>query len=44
MVKSGAQKNTKNKAKHLKLMARKKNKLRQEKKIERLNLKSLLLK
>jgi len=44
MAKSGAQKNTKNKAKHLKLMARKKNKLRQEKKIERLNLKSLLLK
>ncbi|WP_283640672.1 MULTISPECIES: hypothetical protein [Mesonia] len=44
MAKSGAQKNTKNKAKHSKLMARKKNKLRQEKENRKAKLKELAAK
>lgn len=44
MAKSGAQKNTKNKAKHAKLMARKKNKLRQEKENRKARLKELTVK
>ncbi|MBW2961364.1 hypothetical protein [Mesonia aestuariivivens] len=44
MAKSGAQKNTKNKAKHAKLMDRKKNKLRQEKENRKSKLKELTAK
>ncbi|PZW40623.1 MULTISPECIES: hypothetical protein [Mesonia] len=44
MAKSGSEKNTKNKAKHTKLMNRKKNKLRQEKADRKARLKELTAK
>ena len=44
MGKKGKEKNTKNKAKHSKLMARKKNKLREDKKQHELRLKALVRK
>jgi hypothetical protein len=44
MAKSGSEKNTKNKAKHTKLMNRKKNKLRQEKVDRKARLKELTAK
>ena len=42
MAKKGSAKNTKNKAKHSKLMAQKKNKLRAEKEIHARRIKSIL--
>jgi len=42
MSKSGSAKNTKNKAKHSKLMAKKKNKLRKEKIARKQKLKAIL--
>jgi len=44
MAKKGREKNTKNKAKHSKLMARKKNKLAQEKVLHKERLKALVAK
>ncbi len=44
MAKKGQAKNTKNKAKHSKLMAQKKNKLRAEKELHAKRLKSILQK
>ncbi|SHI32612.1 hypothetical protein SAMN04488096_101131 [Mesonia phycicola] len=44
MAKSGSEKNTKNKAKHTKLMNRKKNKLREEKENRKARLKELTAK
>lgn len=44
MTKKGQAKNTKNKAKHSKLMDRKKNKLRKEKELRREKLKSIIKK
>ena len=44
MAKSGSEKNTKNKAKHTKLMNRKKNKIRQEKENRKARLKELVAK
>ncbi|MDT0295196.1 hypothetical protein ACFQ3R_05135 [Mesonia ostreae] len=41
MAKSGSEKNTKNKAKHTKLMNRKKNKMRDEKEARKAKLKEL---
>ena len=43
MAKSGSAKNTKNKAKHTKLMDKKKNKLRQEKLARKDKLKAIIL-
>jgi len=42
MAKKGSAKNTKNKAKHSKLMARKKNKLREEKELHAKRLKLIV--
>lgn len=42
MAKSGSEKNTKNKAKHTKLMNRKKNKARKEKEARKTKLKELV--
>lgn len=42
MAKTGSEKNTKNKAKHTKLMNRKKNKAREEKEARKLKLKELV--
>jgi len=42
MAKSGSEKNTKNKAKHTKLMNRKKNKAREEKEARKAKLKHLV--
>ena len=44
MAKKGSAKNTKNKAKHSKLMAQKKNKLREEKELHARKIKSILQK
>ena len=44
MAKQGRDKNTKNKAKHTKLMNRKKNKLREEKRLRAERLKALIQK
>ncbi len=44
MAKQGRDKNTKNKAKHTKLMNRKKNKLREEKRLRAERLKALVKK
>ncbi len=44
MAKQGRDKNTKNKAKHTKLMNRKKNKLREEKRLRSERLKALMKK
>lgn len=44
MAKKGKEKNTKNKAKHTKLMNRKLNKLREEKEMRRKRLKDLVTK
>jgi len=44
MAKKGREKNTKNKAKHSKLMARKKNKLVQEKALHKERLKAIVAK
>lgn len=42
MAKSGHEKNTQNKAKHAKLMARKKNKLKTEKETRKARLKAIM--
>ena len=42
MAKTGRQKNTKNKAKHSKFMARKTNKLKEEKALRKLRLKAII--
>ena len=44
MAKQGREKNTKNKAKHSKLMARKKNKLKTEKELRKERLKAIVAK
>jgi len=44
MAKQGREKNTKNKAKHSKLMTRKKNKLKSEKEIRKERLKAIIAK
>jgi hypothetical protein len=44
MAKQGREKNTKNKAKHNKLMARKKNKLKTEKALRKERLKAIITK
>lgn len=44
MAKKGSEKNTKNKAKHSKLMARKKNKLKKEKELHKQRLKQIVAK
>lgn len=44
MAKQGREKNTKNKAKHSKLMARKKNKLKSEKEARQAKLKAIIKK
>ncbi len=44
MAKQGREKNTKNKAKHAKLMARKKNKLKSEKEARQAKLKAIIKK
>lgn len=44
MAKLGCEKNTKNKAKHSKLMSRKKNKLKSEKEIRKERLKAIIAK
>jgi len=44
MAKTGSEKNTKNKAKHTKLMNRKKNKMREEKEARKVKLKELVSK
>lgn len=44
MAKKGQEKNTKNKAKHSKLMARKNNKLKKEKEARKLKLKQIITK
>ena len=44
MAKQGREKNTKNKAKHSKLMTRKKNKLKSEKEIRKEKLKAIIAK
>lgn len=44
MAKKGREKNTKNKAKHSKLMARKKNKLKTEKETRQAKLKAIIKK
>ncbi|REE78856.1 hypothetical protein BX611_2993 [Lutibacter oceani] len=44
MAKKGQAKNTKNKAKHSKLMAKKKNKLKQEKELHKNRLKAIIKK
>jgi len=44
MTKKGKEKNTKNKAKHIKLMNRKKNKLRSEKELRKERLKEIVKK
>ena len=44
MAKQGREKNTKNKAKHSKLMARKKNKLKTEKEVRKERLKTIVAK
>jgi len=42
MAKTGSEKNTKNKAKHSKLMARKTNKLKEEKALRKQRLKAII--